>query len=342
MQRERLLAGGVAALIVAMLLTAALVPGILSQPTEDDLRPTSLDLRKDDSSIRTLSVPGDTARLQLDARLAHRGAPAENVSVEVQARDADTGLLADGSVRSVGSVGGGQTVSIPIDVTVPREGYYDLRIIVYENGSRVTTAEWEVGDVGSLTPDYARSSVTFQQFDSSGGNFGSLSTAVRSVDGDRVTLNVTANLLNEGSERSDEVRVHLRARQAESNVVAAERTATVGSIAAGNTVRADAGLTVPDQYNYWIDAILVSDGVVVGTSTAPANLLPEERLDEPDNDSEDELAIEDFAEDTETPRDDSGFDDDGSTPEAGPGFGSVVALVAIVAAALLAVRRRSQ
>lgn len=340
MQRDTILAGSLAAVVAVTLLAAILVPGVFAA-VEDD-RPSHLRLQEDDSTVRVLSVPGETVELQLDSRLRHHGAPAENVTVEVRAIDAESGLLEDSREQSVGEVSGGRTVPVTTNVTVPREGGYEIETLVYRDGVREYKGHLPIDGVGSLTPDYARSSVEFQRFRTEDEGFGAVATKVRSVNGDRATLNVTSYLRNVGGDDSGDVRVRLRARQAESNVVADSTAVRVGDIGPGATEGVHADLTVPDRYNYWLDAILLSDGVVVDTTTVPANLLPNETLDRSAPEDDDSgFSTGDFA-GTEEQGDERGAD--GRTPTdspTGPGFGAAVALVALVAAALLAARRQT-
>ncbi len=42
----------------------------------------------------------------------------------------------------------------------------------------------------------------------------------------------------------------------------------------------DASASVPNDYNYYIDAVLLRDGVVIDTARGAANLNPTERLRE--------------------------------------------------------------
>lgn len=341
MQHERLLAGGAVAILAITLLSAALVPGVLAEREVD--RPSSrLDLQDEDATISVLSVPGDTVDLRIDTRLSNRGGPAENVSVEVRAVDDGSGLLQDSETQTVGALRADRTASITTNLTVPREGSYRIETIVYEDGSRRTKGIRTISGVGSLTPDYARSTVEFHRYVTGSDGFGSIATRVRRVDGDRVTLNASTHLRNVGGTGSDDVTVRLRARQAESNLIADTTVVNVGSIGPGATRFTYADLEVPDGYNYWIDAILLNDGVVVDTTVAPVNLLTNESLS-PDQAAGDEggIDVSDLAQQTARPDDDDR--DDGTagaeTETAGPGFGPIAAVVGLLAAALLLARR---
>ncbi|MFB6308119.1 MAG: PGF-CTERM sorting domain-containing protein, partial [Haloarculaceae archaeon] len=276
MRRETALAGGVVVLLVAMLLALTLVPGALEQP-ESDVRPSQLDLRPD-SPIAVQSVRGETVTLRLDSRLAHRGGPAENVTVEVRAIDAETGLLADSVTTDVGDIEGDREVSVPTNITVERAGGYRLETIVYEDGERVTSGRRTISGVGTLTPEYARSSVQFQRFDTQGADLPTITYAIENVSDGRTTMRVSTYLTNTGDESAGDVTLLVRARQADSNVIADTTTVRTGTIRPGRTITQEVELSVPDGYNYWLDAILMKDGVVVGTASEPANLDPTETL----------------------------------------------------------------
>jgi hypothetical protein len=131
----------------------------------------------------------------------------------------------------------------------------------------------------------------------------------------------------------------LKARQVESGIVASEQEIEVESIGASQTARPGSDLVVPTQYNYYLDAILYNDGVIVDTARAGATLDPTERVPENDTEREVELDVGDFDSDDDVydPDEDSAADtggDDGadapSSDDGGPGFGVAVALLATV------------
>ncbi len=116
------------------IIPATAVPSALSEP-EDNVRESYLDLRE--TTIEPAAVDGQTVTLAIDARLSHRGGPAENVTVETRAIDADTGLVATTTRQSVGTVEGEREVSVRSNITVERAGGYRIDTIVYEDGNRV-------------------------------------------------------------------------------------------------------------------------------------------------------------------------------------------------------------
>ncbi|WP_420182712.1 DUF7490 domain-containing protein [Haloarcula sp. KBTZ06] len=336
MRRETLLTGGVVVVVLTMLIGATAVPGALSEP-QDDVRESYLDLRE--TTIEPASVDGQTVTLSIDARLSHRGGPAENVTVETRAIDADTGLVATTTRQSVGTIEGEREVSVRSNITVERAGGYRIDTIVYEDGDRVETGQQSVQNVDALTPAYARSSVTFQRFENAGVPLDSITYRIDGVSDNRTTLNVSVYVTNAGNDPSDDLSLRLRARQADSNVIADESTVRVGQIRPGRTEIVRTHLTVPDDYNYWLDGMLLSDGVIVGTESSPANLHPTERLQENETRQEVGFQSSDFERDRPEERE---MDEPQQTAAGeGPGFTALVGLIAVLASALLIARRQT-
>lgn len=336
MRRETLLTGGVVVVVLAMLIGATAVPGALSEPP-DDVRESYLDLRE--TTIEPAAVDGQTVTLSIDARLSHRGGPAENVTVETRAIDADTGLVATTTRQSVGTIEGEREVSVRSNITVERAGGYRIDTIVYEDGSRIETGQQSVQNVDALTPAYARSSVTFQRFENAGVPLDSITYRIDSVSDNRTTLNVSVYVTNAGNTPSDDLSLRLRARQADSNVIADESTVRVGQIRPGRTEIVRTQLTVPDGYNYWLDGMLLSDGVIVGTESSPANLHPTERLQENETRQEVGFQSSDFEQDR--PEGQEMDEPQQTTAGEGPGFTALVGLIAVLASALLTARRQT-
>jgi PGF-CTERM protein len=345
--RERTLAAAAVAVLVVAAIAAVAVPGALARKAAEDEEspPSSLTLRE--PRVSAGEVSGETAEVSLDVRFDHDGGPAENVTVEVQAIDEDTNLVETTARKSLGTIEGEREVRTRLNVSVEREGGYRFDIRLYENGERVTTGSTTVRGVGSLTPAYERTGVTFQGFESTSADLPSVTFSIGATANNRTTLETRTFLTNGGDETADRIELAVRARQVDSNIVADRARIDVGSIDPGATVTPEATLDVPDEYNYHLDAILLKDGVVVETASAPATLDPSLPTagNETTND-DDGLETGDFQQDAESA--DGSPDEPDRPPEtetsasSGPGFGAPVALVALVAAALLARRARRE
>ncbi|WP_338738256.1 DUF7490 domain-containing protein [Haloplanus salilacus] len=337
MRRETALAGGVVGVVVVAVVAAVLVPGALADPTDDrPVRPGPVDIA--DMDLSAGDVTGDTVVLNVETRLSHRGPPARNVSLRVQAVDAESGLVETGRSVDVGDLTAEGETAVSTNLTVPREGGYRVRAVAYRDGERVDSGARELRGLEALQPAYARSAVAFADREA----LPPISFSVAETDDERTTLAMQAALTNGGDDQPEDLEVTLTLRQADSNIVANRTTVPVESVRPGRTETVDTRLTVPSGYNYYIDAVLWKDGVVVDTARGAANLDPSETISVNETRQDVELRVGDFT------RGDGGSGDrpvpeatGQPTSSAGPGFGVAVALAALVAAALL-VRRKSQ
>ena len=115
----------------------------------------------------------------------------------------------------------------------------------------------------------------------------------------------------------------------------------VGAIPAGTTATPRTLLSVQSGYNYYLDAVLWTDSVVVTSTRAAANLNPTETISV--NRTKREIGLQVGAFEPDSGSEGAG---PGTTPTAetggdGPGFGITAALGALVAG-LLALRIRGE
>lgn len=339
-QREVALLGGFVVVVLAAGLVAALVPGAVAAP--DDEPRGFVGLRE--MSIAHGPVGGETVTLAVEARLQHRRGTVENVSVEFRAISTDSGLREATRRESVGTLSDDGEVPVRTNLTVPRSGGYRIVAVVYRNGERTDEGQTTVRGVQALTPAYADTAVEFHQF--SGGGESAIPVigySIADAGEQRTTLNVSTYLTNTGDEPSEDLRLELVARQADSNIRAAERSITVGTIQPGQTARPSTTVTVPSEYNYYLDAVLWKDGVIVGTASGVANLDPQETIAVNQTRRDVGLRVEDFERGGggggsgvgQTP-----MQTDRETAASGPGFGVGAALLALFGTILLVRIRR--
>jgi len=335
--REAWLGALALALVVGAAGLTLAAPNALAERTDETVRPSTLALQ--DPRVAAGEIGGEHAELSLDVRMEHRGGTADNVTVEVQAVDTDTGLVATTVRKDLGRIDGNREVRTRVNVTVDRQGGYRLYVRVYEDGRRVETGATTVEGVESLVPEYAASAVGFHRFGDSPASIPVITYEVSAAADNRTTLRTGTYLTNRGDEPAGGLRLVVMARQVESNVIADRTTVEVGEIGPGQTVTEAADLTVPSNYNYYLDGVLFRDGVVVGSATAPAKLDPTRPVPENTTSEEVDFQAGDFERDAG-----DGADDGGMTPRAtqsggGPGFGVAGALAALIALAALAARR---
>ncbi|MES3517563.1 MAG: PGF-CTERM sorting domain-containing protein [Natronomonas sp.] len=331
MRTDFLLFGIAAALVLLMVGVAVTVPGFLAAPADDE-PPARLDVTE--TTLTAGEITAETATLDVTAYVTHRGGSADNTTVVVRATDADSGLVADTTEVDLGTLDGDREHEVPASVTVPRDGDYEIRTLLYVDDERVDVARTEVRGVGALTPPHAASTVAFRQ----SPFFPAVEYRILEADGDTATLDVSSYLTNGGDAPEDDLSLVVTARQADSGVVADRTRVSVGAIGQGRTATVETTLEVPEGYNYYLDATLWRDGVIIAETRSVANLDPSEVLDANETRERIEFEAGDFeTERTPAPRaeaDETAVDGDQ------PGFGVGVAVVAILGG-LLAVRRWS-
>ncbi|KOX97919.1 PGF-CTERM sorting domain-containing protein [Halorubrum sp. ASP121] len=334
--RTALLAAA-AALLVAGAVGAVAAPDALTDPRATDEPPGRIDVAG--ATVAPGEVRGETAELRLGTDLRHRGGPVENVTVRHRAIGSESGLLVDETTVEVGDVDAEGERTVNGTVTVEREGGYRIETVVFADGQRREQRTTRVAGVAALTPDYADTQVGFTD----GSVWPTVAVSVAEAGDGTATLSASVSVTNRGDEASDDVDLRLYLRQAESNVIAAEATETVGTVRPGRTDTVTATVEVPDGYNYYIDAALFDDDVLVDETQGVANLNPRETITANETVRDVAFSVEDFE------RDDVGGDGadgarreggDGASADATPGFGPLAALVALVVAALAARRRR--
>jgi len=336
-RRDVLLAGAIGVLVLTLAVGAIAVPGALTDPSED-VRESRLTMEQ--PYVEATATRGETVTLSLSSRLAHRGGPAANVTIETRAVNTDTGLVTTTERQSLGDITGDRDVPFTTNLTVPRSGGYRIETTVYANERRATSHQGTISSLDALEPPAAQSSVSFHEFENENTPLDAISYRISAVSDNESTLNVTTYLTNTGDQAAGGLELRLRARQGDSNVIADESTVRVGQIQPGRTRSVSTELTVPDGYDYWLDGILSSDGVIVATESSVADLDPTETLAVNQTRQETGFQSRDFAEQTESMEEARDRRAESTAAASGPGFTAVIAVVALLAVALVLRRRQ--
>lgn len=338
MKREWVFGGAVLGVVLATVLAAVLLPGALADRSEP--QPDG-EVRMEEISISAAEVGGERLTLATDVRLEHTEGISENVTVELRAVGLDSELIETSKTIDVGTVDETSEVSAAGTLRVERGGSYRIEAIVYRDGVRTTTGSKTVRGTEALTPGYPDSPVEFHRF--ARHDFPAIDYEITDSDDDSATLDVDTYVTNGGEASTDDLTLVLKARQVDSGIVASEREIDVASIGSSQTARPGSELTVPSGYNYYLDAILFDDGVVLDTARSGASLDPTERVQANETERDVELEVGDFDSDDQPDRDDresadgDGEDADGEVSDgAGPGFGIAVVILAVVGLGLRA------
>lgn len=281
MRRESVLAIAAVVIVVASLTTLAL-SGAVSDPGDTETG-ASVD-RSGDASLLEVTIAagdvgGETASLEVDAHLEHYGDAVENVTVVHRATNTNTNLVEHTVEADVGTLDDESGVVVSESVDVPRDGTHELETFVYVDGVRTESTTHTVVGVDTLTPAYADTSLEFHRF---GGDYGgaladvpAIEYSVESTTDDDVALEVSSFLTNTGDETTGDLELEVKARQADSNIVADSATVELEAVEPGETVTPTTDLEVAHEYAYYLDAILWLDGTIVATDRADADLRPD-------------------------------------------------------------------
>jgi hypothetical protein len=334
MHVARALFASAAVVLVVVVVAAGALPGAVTDPTERVRAPGPVDI--EELAVKPGAVSGGTAELDLKAQVSHHGNPTQNVSVRFRAIDADSGLLATEQRASLGELTEDGWHAANATLRVERSGGYVLEATLFRDGRPVDTTRREVSGMEALTPEYARTGVSFTEQ----GTVPTVLVSVESVADNRTTLRIETSLTNRGDEPSDDLRTVVVVRQAESNVVAGSAETDVGQIREGRTERTTATVTVPSDYNYYVDVSLYRDGVLLDSTRSVANLDPTQRIQANVTETEVAFEVSDF--EGEQPTGERPTDTEGGESGGGiPGFGLGLGIGAVVLALAVASVRRS-
>jgi PGF-CTERM protein len=329
MNRERALVVAAAVVAVVAVVGAVGLPGAIATPREE--RPNPGRVAVDDVTLQPTAVGGSTVDLAVGVALQHYGNPTQNVSVRVRAVDSTTGFLAAERRVPVGTLSGEGLTETTADLSVEREGGYRIEVTVFRGDRPMDRTQATIAGLDSLPPEYARTNVTFVDEPA----LPAVSTAVVDAGDNETTLRVTTTLTNEGESDSEGLELSVVLRQAESNLVASRSRTEVTPVRSGRTATVDTTVTVPAEYNYYVDVVLWKDDVLVDSVRGVVNLDPTRTISVDERREEVNISVGDFEEDPE-PRPTAAQD---ATSSGAPGFTAVAALAALLVAALAAHRR---
>jgi PGF-CTERM protein len=344
MRPETVLGGGAVVALVAMLALGLVAPGAIPSTDESEHDPPGR-LSIGEVSIAPGQISGATATLRVDARVTHSGGGSENVTVEFRAVDAESGLVETTRTVPVGNVTRTRERRVLANLSVERSGGYRVETVLYRDGERVDLGARSVSGVGSLDPDYEEVGVAFHDFEDERASFPSVEYSIERTDREGVTLDVSAYVTNSGDAAASDLEMVVVARQTGSSIVADRATIEVPEIRPGRTLTPAVELTVPDEYGYYLDAMIKRDDVIVSTARAGADLSPGENgtVEVDRSNGSDGLRVGEFAggDDTTDPGDGESDlpETEVSSGAGGPGFGPVVAVVATLAIAAIARRK---
>lgn len=303
--------------LAGLAVAAVVVPGLTGDPVDDE--PLRIDVAE--TTLETQTVTAETATFDVRTYVRHRSGTIDNATITLRAVDADSGLLVDTTTVPIEDING--EAGIDAAVTVPREGSYEIRTVLHVDDQRTDQARTRISGLEALEPPHAQTTVAFQDL----GPQPAIEYAIADVTDGEATLDVTTYLENTGDDVEPDIDLVLTARHAEAGVVVDRVQTSVGVIEGGRTATETVTLSVKDGSNYYLDATLWRDDVMLGTARAAANLDPDRTIDIDETVEDVQFEAEDFEDEREpVPRPEPEPD----RPDAQPGLSVLGALVALL------------
>jgi len=256
------------------------------------------------------------------------GVQKSNTSLELKVFDRSTGLLKLRKTADVGFIKEGETSSISQSIRLPKEGQYRIESVLYEGNKTKHTSEVQLSGLEGLKTDVQEIGIGIDSMD----------FLVRKIVGNNVVIENDIYLTNAGSSVSEDYKVLVKAREMDARLIADKVWTTTGIIGPEETIVRSVNLTVPDNYNYVVEVIIWKDNTIVKRGEDYVQLNPEKVIDKEKTVESKDVTTSDFLVE-ETPTEVPAYE----VPYEGtqtPGFGSVFAIVSLIAAFFM-FRRRS-
>lgn len=224
--------------------------------------PSQLFIREVD--VKPTEVTSATVEVNVTAYINHAGGKTKNASMLLRAISSDTGLLATQATAPIPGTDSEKTLTISQHLKVERNGGYELKLLLFDNGSIRDSGSVNIQGLNAITPQSKRSGI----------NLNNIDFMVSGVSAGRVTIEPDIYLENRGPEASENLKLIIKARQADSNLLADRASSETGVIASETTAVRRVKLEVPDEYNYMVAVELWKNDVLINTWEKPVLLAP--------------------------------------------------------------------
>ncbi|MCZ7395656.1 MAG: PGF-CTERM sorting domain-containing protein [Candidatus Methanoperedens sp.] len=238
--------------------------GDVLQPEPDYKPPSSLSIREVD--VKPVEVTSSTIEVNITAYVNHAGGKTENATMLIRAISSDTRLLETQVSAPIPDTDSDleKTLAVSTNLTVERNGGYDLNILLFDNGSISDSGSVSIRGLNALTPESKRSGVVLSNID----------FTVSNVSAGRVSIKSDIYLENKGQDASENLKMIVKAREAASNLLADKTGTDTGVIASEATAVKSVQLVVPDGYNYMVVVELWRGDTMINSWEKPVLLAP--------------------------------------------------------------------
>ncbi len=281
-----------------------------------------------DIEISADSVKSSYVDLNLTSYIENRGADSKgNTTLLLKAFSQQTGLLELAQETKIDTIEKGTTKTVSQSVRLPKTGSYRLTFTLYEDRHRKADSRITISSLEDMPTDLQEAGVQIEGID----------FMVKNVTDGRVVIENDIYLKNEGSKTTSDYRVLVKARETDARLLADKEWTSTSRIEPETTVIRTVSLTVPDNYNYVVEVSVWDGDVMVKTGEDYVQLDPEKVISKQETVQTRNIKTSDFVIE-EVTEDEMPMEEEYPVEEPSPGFGSVMALFALLSA-LIIVRR---
>lgn len=255
-----------------------------------------------------------------------QGDSMKNTSLLLKAYSRESGLLETQKQIELGVLKKGDTKSVSQVLTLPKNGGYDLRSVLFEENVQKGNGEIKVYNLDALPAEVQETGLGIPEMD----------FRVKKVDGGKVLVENDIYLANEGRETSKDFRMLVKVREMDAGLLADKVWTHTGEIKPEATVIQTVNLTIPDQYNYIVEVLVWNNDTIVERGEGYIQLSPIVEVKDRNNTQARKIQTSEFENvvETEMVPEDEHVD----KGEASPGFS--LALSAILFCSAVILRRR--
>jgi hypothetical protein len=218
-----------------------------------------------DMDIQADHVTASAVTLNVTTYLRNTGGAGDrDMDLRLKAFNTGSGLLEAEQATTVPGIGWGETRAVSQALVLPRTGSYTLVATVYRDNKLLGDRSITVRNLDKLVPDTQQSDLIIDDMD----------FTVKSVSGGTAVIQADIYVANGGSSPSGPVLIEAKAKEMDARLTADKQQATIANIDPEKIGVASIQLSVPDQYNYVVDAIIWRNGTIVKRGEDTVQLRP--------------------------------------------------------------------
>ncbi|HIE32089.1 MAG TPA: hypothetical protein EYP67_06895 [Methanosarcinales archaeon] len=248
--------------VLLVLLTSLITCGCLQDFEESRLAIADIDISAD-------QVTSTEVVLNVTTYVENRGdGGSGEAKLLLKAFDSVSELLVDQTTISAGTVPKGETLSVSQQISVEREGGYQIDVVLFEDEKRLSRRAKQIYGIGNLDPNIYDIGLKIQEMDFLVKN------VTKVGEKEKVRIGTDIYLTNEGDQASEDLPVLIKARESDAGLLADKVWISTGNIDRETTIIRSADIVVPDGYNYIVEVLIWKNDTIVERGDGVVQLNP--------------------------------------------------------------------